>query len=168
MRWTLPMAWSSCAEFSTGSTSRTWVASIKLRPFAPEWIGNNRTLTSPSLLKLWRFSWHQNNHLLYFMRTASTTHKSSNKYITRLKCRSQSRDHCTVEGRNQNVPYQNTSFGMSGHHSSMPVVPADLHRLHSLWDIKCWNQYMPKVIFGTFGHWSSTTIIQMNFQVVTY
>ena len=86
IRWTRPMACISWAEFSTGSTSSTWVAWIKLRPFAPEWIGNRRTLTSRSALKLWRFSWITINLVQYCRHNESQSTSCNTTNIMTVTC----------------------------------------------------------------------------------
>ena len=55
IRWTLPIAWSSLPGLSIGSMRRTWVASVKLRPLAPDCTGMSSTETAGSRLNL--FNW---------------------------------------------------------------------------------------------------------------
>lgn len=40
-----PIACSSSPGLSMGSTKMTWVASVKLRPFEPYWMGSNKHVT---------------------------------------------------------------------------------------------------------------------------
>ena len=57
IRCTRPIAWYSWARLRTGSTRRTCVASIRLRPLAPLCIGNSKTRAALSVLKECRLSW---------------------------------------------------------------------------------------------------------------